>query len=810
MKKAAIFFCLFLIAGVGVMAQVGINTDGTNPHSSAMLDVKSSTRGLLPPRMTHAEFLAIVSPANGLIVYCTDCGTDGNGAFYGYINGVWNKILTCFPPAMPGSGTHTASVNQIVWNWNAVEGASGYRWNTANNYSTALDLGNLLTKTETGLTCNTAYTRYVWSYNACDISAPVSLTKTTTQNPPVGITIAASANPVCSGTSVTFTATPTNGGTSPAYQWSKNGTAVSGATNATYTYPPLNNDAITCQLTSGIPCSQNNPALSNTITMAVNAVPAAPSAGTHVANQTQITWNWNPVTGATGYKWNTINDTATAINMGTLTTKTETSLSCSTAYTRYVWAYNICGTSTAITLTQTTSDCSGTFICGQSLTINHVAGAVAPVNKPTEYGTVTNVPGEPAKCWITSNLGSDHQATAVDDATEASAGWYWQFNRKQGYKHDGSNTTPSWPTSSIFENSDWIIENDPCHIELGTGWRIPTNIEWFNVDNVGGWNTGIDPWNSLLKLHYAGTIIGSSASLVYRGGLGYFWSNKQENNESGIIQSADSFHSYPNLDYKHYGESLRCVYENCVSPSSPTQGTHISTPTQIIWNWNTVTEATGYKWNTTNNYATATDMGTATTKTETGLTCNTTYTRYAWAYNACGSSTAVALNQTTLPSQLPNITISASSDSVCAGNQVTLTAITENPGINPTYQWFVNGVQINSGAGVSSSGLVAYYSFNGNADDLSGNGNNGIINGATSTTDRFGAQTSAFQFNGVNSYIEVPNAPSLIFGSNDFSLNAWIYPTAFNGNGGFNAILTKHNNDNNSWLFSVSKKTHLF
>ncbi|MCX6278274.1 MAG: hypothetical protein NT004_09275, partial [Bacteroidetes bacterium] len=60
--------------------------------------------------------------------------------------------------------------------------------------------------------------------------------------------------------------------------------------------------------------------------------------------------------------------------------------------------------------------------CGQPFTISHVAGAVAPVSKTVVYGTVTGIPGEAAKCWITSNLGSDHQATAVSDATEPSAG----------------------------------------------------------------------------------------------------------------------------------------------------------------------------------------------------------------------------------------------------------------------------------------------------------------------------------------------------------------------------------------------------
>ena len=58
------------------------------------------------------------------------------------------------------------------------------------------------------------------------------------------------------------------------------------------------------------------------------------------------------------------------------------------------------------------------WTCGKSITINHVAGAIAPVSKTVTYGTITNIPGEPTKCWITSNLGADHQATAVDDTTE--------------------------------------------------------------------------------------------------------------------------------------------------------------------------------------------------------------------------------------------------------------------------------------------------------------------------------------------------------------------------------------------------------
>jgi len=72
-----------------------------------------------------------------------------------------------------------------------------------------------------------------------------------------------------------------------------------------------------------------------------------------------------------------------------------------------------------------------------------------------------------------------------------------------------------------------------------------------------------------------------------------------------------------------------------------------------------------------------------------------------------------------------------------------------------------------------NNGLVAYYPFNGNANDESGNGNNGTVYGATLTQDRFGNIDKAYYFNGINNFIEIiPN--SLITSFGDFTLSAWI------------------------------------
>lgn len=81
MKKINLYFVFAITLSCNVLfAQKPALKVGNNPASieaSAALDVESTTKGFLPPRMTNAQRAAIASPAQGLMVYCTDCSTVG-------------------------------------------------------------------------------------------------------------------------------------------------------------------------------------------------------------------------------------------------------------------------------------------------------------------------------------------------------------------------------------------------------------------------------------------------------------------------------------------------------------------------------------------------------------------------------------------------------------------------------------------------------------------------------------------------------------------------------------------------------------
>jgi len=257
--KAAgvLLIVLFILDSISVFSQgAAVNTSGANADPSAILDVSSTQKGLLIPRMTTSERNLIVLPAEGLQIFNTDnkcfefyaygawqqgkCAVcpvpaaagnisgnttvcSGNNALsynvplitnatsyiWDYtgsgvtVNGTGNLVAidfavnatsgiltvkgynnTCgngvssagfninveYPPTAPSTASHTAAKTEIVWNWNSVAGASGYKYHTANDYANATDNGTSTTFTQSGLSCETSYTLYVWAYNTCSIS----------------------------------------------------------------------------------------------------------------------------------------------------------------------------------------------------------------------------------------------------------------------------------------------------------------------------------------------------------------------------------------------------------------------------------------------------------------------------------------------------------------------------------------------------------------------------------------------------------------------------------------------------------------
>ena len=104
------------------------------------------------------------------------------------------------------------------------------------------------------------------------VSSSVNVSVIATSSP-ASVSVSASANPVNMGTNVTFTATPTNGGTAPTYQWYVNDIAVSGATNPVYSYVPAVNDVVKCVMTSNSACLSSTNPVSASVAMNVITIP---------------------------------------------------------------------------------------------------------------------------------------------------------------------------------------------------------------------------------------------------------------------------------------------------------------------------------------------------------------------------------------------------------------------------------------------------------------------------------------------------------------------------------------------------------
>jgi len=503
----------------------GLGIGTATPGNSALIDMSSTTKGFLPPRMTQAQIGSISSPANGLVVFSTT-----NEKFYVYIASAGTWKVNVF-----GSGTITPLPPFSCSSSITITHAAG----AVAPVSKTVTYGTVLTN--------------LTGSNKCWI----------TQN-------LGADNQAASFTDATEA--------SAGWYWQFNrqqGYKHDGTTRTPNTtwISSINensdwlaaNDPCNLELGSGwrLPTSTEwtNVIANGGWTWAGWSGPWNSVLKMHAAGDLDLggSLDWR---GSYGDYWsNTQGDNSNSWLM-------EIGIDINSTMFNYPKAYGF-----AVRCIQAPSQVP----CGSSITIGHYAGNVVPVNKTVNYGTVTNIPGETSKCWITSNLGADRQATAVNDATEASAGWYWQFNRQQGYKHDGTTRTPNtnW-INNINESSAWLAANDPCALELSNGWRLPTSTEWTNVIAGGVWTDWNGLWNSALKLHAAGFLAETNGSLVYRGSRGTYWSRTQYNNSDGRYLFFDSGDCNIYFNSKAFGFNLRCIQAPPFSCGSPITIDHVA------------------------------------------------------------------------------------------------------------------------------------------------------------------------------------------------------------------------------------------
>jgi len=170
---------------------------------------------------------------------------------------VCNGITVTFTAAPTNGGTPT-------YQW--YKGATLISGATASTYSYVPTIGNTdainVVMTSDASPCLTA--NPATSNSITIVVNPIKV---------ASVSIAPSANPICQGDSVTFTATPANGGTTPTYKWYNGATLIAGATASTYTYAPAlgNTDSISVKMTSNAsPCLTASPATSNSFTITVS------------------------------------------------------------------------------------------------------------------------------------------------------------------------------------------------------------------------------------------------------------------------------------------------------------------------------------------------------------------------------------------------------------------------------------------------------------------------------------------------------------------------------------------------------------
>ena len=210
------------------------------------------------------------------------------------------------------------------------------------------------------------------------------------------------------------------------------------------------------------------------------------------------------------------------------------------------------------------------------------------------------------RIWNTARTEAEIQAARNTELAGNETGLVAYYKMNEGSGTSADDASPNSNTGTLMSGTAWSGMLYVSNLTPGLTGMSGATFKWYSADYPGG------------------TLYTGNESLV----------NGQKYYAAQVVNGVES-------------TARKEVTANLTSVSIPTAGTHTATATSITWNWNAVSGATGYKWNTTNNYGSATNLGNVLTLTQNSLSFNTNYTIYIWAYDATGcNSNSVSLSTT--------------------------------------------------------------------------------------------------------------------------------------------------------------------
>ncbi|MFN3404798.1 MAG: CotH kinase family protein [Cytophagaceae bacterium] len=540
----------------------------------------------------------------------------------------------------------------------------------------------LSTFSASSVTHNDVYSVIMTSSLECASGSPATsnnVVMTVNNNLPASVTISPSANPACAGQAVTFTATPSNGGSAPTYEWRRNGSLQSGATQSTFTISTLNDgDIITCVMHSSLQCVSGSPATSNGVIMTINSSQPASvsitSSATSICTGQSVTFNATPVNGGTSpaYQW--------LRNGSEIASATGVNFTSSTLANGDQIAVRMTSNSTCATGSPATS-------AAITMTVNAYPSASITAGGPTTFcagGTVSlsaNTGTGLSYQWKNGGV-NIASATSANYSANATGNYTVEVTR------NGCSTTSTPVTVTVTPQPSTAnagADQNVCGSSATLNGNMPS-VGTGTWTKVSGNGTIVDPSNA------NSPVSGLNGVSVFR------WT----------ISNGTCPVSHDEVSISSTGSASAEVVINasanpvCQGQSVTFTATPVNGGTSPIYQWRVNGSVVGSNSNiyTASNLSNGDNVQVTMTS---DLTCVT---------GSPANSNTITMTVNT--GATASVSITSTATSICAGQSVTFNATPTNGGTAPVYQWLRNGTEIASATGLSytSTSLV-------NADQIS-------------------------------------------------------------------------------------------